>query len=51
MLQRQHPKYVVRYHEHDLLLENVQDEEMDEEEKKQAWKSYEDEKDMASRPR
>lgn len=50
MLQRQHPKYIVRYHEHDLLLENVQDEEMNEEDKKQAWKNYEDEKDRASRP-
>jgi len=49
VLQRQHPTYIVRYHEHDLLLENVQDEEMTEEEKKQAWKSYEDEKEMAAK--
>ena len=39
----------MRYHEHDLLLENVQDEEMTEEEKKQAWKSYEEEKEMAAK--
>lgn len=49
VLQRQHPKYIVRYHEHDLLLENVAEEEMTEEEKKTAWKSYEDEKEMAAR--
>ena len=48
MLQRQHPQYIVRYHEHDLLLENVRDEEMSEEEKQQAWKSYEEEKNMAA---
>lgn len=49
VLQRQHPKHIVRYHEHDLLLENVADEEMTEEEKKLAWKSYEEEKEAASR--
>ncbi|XP_057313875.1 transcriptional regulator ATRX-like isoform X2 [Hydractinia symbiolongicarpus] len=47
VLQRQHPKYIVRYHEHDLLLENVEAEELTEEERKQAWKSYEDEKENA----
>lgn len=49
VLQRLHPKFIVRYHEHDLLLENVEGEELTEEERKVAWKTYEDEKDMATR--
>lgn len=44
VLQRKHPDYIVRYHEHDLLLENVEEEEMNEEEKQLAWKIYEEEK-------
>ena len=48
VLQRQHPKNIVRYHEHDLLLENVESEELTEEERKQAWKSYEEEKENAA---
>jgi len=49
VLQRHHPKNIVRYHEHDLLLENVTSEELTEEERQQAWKSYEDEKENAAR--
>lgn len=50
VLQRKHPEFIVRYHEHDLLLENITEEEMDEEEKKLAWKIYEEEKENANRP-
>ena len=46
-MQRKHPQFIVRYHEHDLLLENVQEEEMNEEEKQLAWKSYEEEKERS----
>ncbi|XP_011502086.1 PREDICTED: transcriptional regulator ATRX homolog [Ceratosolen solmsi marchali] len=35
---------VYNYHEHDSLLENKQEEELDEEERKQAWLEYEEEK-------
>jgi len=49
VLQRLHPKYIVRYHEHDLLLENVQAEELTEDERKLAWKNYEDEKSHVAR--
>ena len=49
VLTRQHPKWIVRFHEHDLLLENLQEEELDEEERKQAWDSYNKEKDLAAR--
>ena len=49
VLTRQHPKWIVQYHEHDLLLENVEDEQLTEEERKQAWASYEEQKSSATR--
>ena len=49
VLQRQHPKWIVKYHEHDILLENIEDEQLTEEERRQAWASYEAQKDYASR--
>ncbi|XP_015111784.1 transcriptional regulator ATRX [Diachasma alloeum] len=43
-----HRDIVVNFHEHDSLLENKADEGLDEEERKQAWLEYEQEK--AGRP-
>ncbi|XP_053400537.1 transcriptional regulator ATRX-like [Mercenaria mercenaria] len=37
-------EWIVTYHEHDSLLENVVEQELTEEEKKAAWEDYEDEK-------
>ena len=49
VLQRQHPKWITRYHEHDILLENIEGEKLSEDERQQAWSNYEAEKDSASR--
>ena len=39
-----HKEWIVQYHEHDSLLENRPDEELNEEERKNAWEEYEREK-------
>eukprot|EP00794_Sanderia_malayensis_P007264 gene7264-8075_t len=48
VLQRQHPKWITKFHEHDVLLENIEDEKLTEEERKQAWDNYQSEKDSAA---
>lgn len=37
-------RFIFKYHEHQTLLENKEDEELDEEERKAAWEEYENEK-------
>lgn len=41
---KEHKNVIVGYHEHDSLLENQKEEELTEEERKQAWEDYENEK-------
>lgn len=36
--------WIVTFHEHDSLLENIREQELSEEEKKAAWEDYENEK-------
>ena len=40
ILDKLQPSWVTSYHEHDSLLEHIDDEELSEEERKAAWASY-----------
>lgn len=37
-------EWIVTFHEHDSLLENIVEQELSEEEKKAAWEDYEEDK-------
>jgi len=43
-LLKQYKDVIINYHEHDSLLENIEEEELTEEERKAAWNDYEEEK-------
>ena len=43
-LLKRYKDVIISYHEHDSLLENIEDEELTAEEREAAWKDYEDEK-------
>ncbi|XP_023703931.1 transcriptional regulator ATRX isoform X3 [Cryptotermes secundus] len=43
-LLKEHEEWIVTYHEHESLLENKEEEELNEEERKAAWEEYESEK-------
>ena len=49
VLEKLHPQWIVGYHTHDSLLEHIFDEELTEEEQKQAWESYNAQKEVDSR--
>ena len=40
ILEKMQPSWVTGYHEHDSLLEHIDDEELSEDERKAAWASY-----------
>ena len=44
LINRLYPKWIVKYHEHDSLLENRPEEELTEAERKEAWEHWELEK-------
>ena len=44
LINRLHPKWIVKYHVHDSLLVNLEEETLTEEEMKAAWDAYEAEK-------
>ena len=41
---KKHDTLITTYHEHDSLLENKEEEELNEDERKAAWEDYENEK-------
>lgn len=43
-LLKEHKNTIFKIHEHDSLLENTEEEDLDEEERKAAWEAYENEK-------
>lgn len=43
-LLKQHKTIITTYHEHDSLLENKEEEELNEDERQAAWEDYENEK-------
>ena len=49
ILDKLQPKVLVKYHEHDSLLEHIFDEELSEEERKAAWDNYNTAKELESR--
>ena len=40
ILEKMQPSWVTGYHEHNSLLEHMDDEELSEEERKAAWENY-----------
>lgn len=46
-LLQKYSDWIETYHEHDSLLQNVEEEELNEEERKAAWEDYENEKQRA----
>lgn len=44
LINRLYPKWIVKYHEHDSLLQNRPEEELTEAERKEAWEQWENEK-------
>lgn len=48
ILEKLQPHWVTSYHEHDSLLEHIDEEELSEEERKTAWASYNSQMSMES---
>ena len=44
LINRLHPKWIIKYHVHDSLLQNIEEETLTQEEMKAAWDAYEAEK-------